>query len=250
MSKSRIAILALVLTPLTAACGSSLTVEVYTEAGDDVSAVGALEVQFIPFDRDSLFEALSAQAATPEPQVPADVRAAFDSVLVLQATWRQAETSWNETRDSLRSLSDRLSGLDPRAGEYRQLFERFNSMEGRERSLNGQRQTVFDTFTGLQQATQERLDSVRIVIDAWENEAFAEYVDIEAELLDALGREIMMDTTDVDGRITRSLPGGNWWIHARVAVPSGELYWNILTDPGTTDTLRLEPGNALRRLAF
>lgn len=250
MLKSRVALLSVLLAPLTAACGSELTVEVFTEAGDGVQAVSDLEVQFLPFDRDSLFRDISSRASTPEPQVPADVRAANDSVLVLQATWRVVESRWNETRDSLRGISDQLSRLDPRDPNYRPLFERFNSMEGRERSLNRERQTAFDTFTRLQQSTQSRLDSVRVVIEAWEEVAFAEYGDIEVALLEALGREIVLDTTDAEGRLTRALPGGAWWVHTRVAIPAGELYWNVVTDPGAADTLRLDPANAERRLTF
>lgn len=250
MPKSRLAILLLSLAPMLAACGSQLTVEVRTEAGEATQPVEDLEVQFLPFDRDSLFEAMAAQASEPEPQVPAELQTQFDSVQALQETWREAETRWNDVRDSLRQLSSRLEGLDRRSREYRELFDAFGPLERRERALNRQRQETFDTFTALQQATQTRLDSVRAVIQSWEDLAFAEYADIRDGLLESLGREIVVDTTNAEGLITRKLPGGMWWIHARVAVPSGELYWNVPTDPAATDTLRLMPENAERRLAF
>jgi len=250
MPKSRLAVLLLSLAPMLAACGNGLTVEVLTEAGEATQPVGDLEVQLLPFDRDSLFSALAAQSSEPEPQVPAELQAQFDSVQALQAAWRDAEGRWNEVRDSLRQLSERLNSIDRRSREYRELFDRFGPMEQRERSLNQQRQRTFDGFTTLQQATQTRLDSVRAVLQSWEDIAFADYPDIRDGLLEALGREIVYDTTDAEGRITRSLPGGTWWVHTRVAVPSGELYWNVPVDPSATDTLRLEPSNAERRLAF
>lgn len=249
MQKSRLAIPFLVVTPLFVACGSQTTVQVLMDGADAPRPVADQEVQFLPFDRDSLFEAIAADASSPEPQVPADLREAADSVLVLQETWRVEEASWNEVRDSLRGLSDRLQGLDSRSREYRELFDGFGAMEGRERSLNRRRQSSFDVFTGLQQATQARLDSVRAVIEAWESVAFENYVDIEAGILSDLGREIAYDTTDAGGYLTTSLSGGIWWVHSRVRVPSGELYWNVRTD-GSVDTLRLEPANAERRLAF
>jgi len=250
MPKSRLAILLLSLAPMLAACGSSLTVEVLTELGEEAAPVENLEVQFLPFDRDSLFEALAGRASEPEPQVPTELQAQFDSVQALQTTWRDAESRWNEVRDSLRQLSQRLEGLDRRSRDYRQLFDAFGPLEQRERALNRQRQQSFETFTALQQATQTRLDSVRAVIQSWEDVAFAEYADLRDDLLESLGREIVFDTTNAQGTVTRKLPGGAWWVHARVAVPSGELYWNVPTDPSATDTLRLTPENAERRLAF
>ena len=167
---------------------------------------------------------------------------------VLQETWREAEGRWGEVRDNLRSLKGRLDKLDRRSREYRQLFDRFNGMEGRERSLNRRRQSSFDAFTGLQETTAARLDSVRAVIEAWEDVAFRDYADIEAALLGDLGREIIDDTTDASGLVTRSLPRGDWWVHTRVAVPAGELYWNVPIGGG--DTLRLTPDNAQHRLVF
>lgn len=250
MPKPRLAILLLSLAPMLAACGSELTVQVLTELGEETPPVEDLEVQFLPFDRDSLFEALAQRAPEPEPQVPAELQAQFDSVQALQETWREAETRWNEVRDSLRQLSGRLEGLDRRSREYRELFDAFGPMEQRERSLNRQRQQSFETFTELQQATQTRLDSVRAVIQSWEDVAFADFGDIRDSLVEATGRETVVDTTNAEGTITRKLPGGTWWVHTRVAVPSGELYWNVPTDPSATDTLRLTPENAERRLAF
>jgi len=249
MLKSRVAVFALFLSPLLAACGSSLTVEVMTEGAEGAATpVANLEIQFIPYDRDSLFSAMASAAGTPEPQVPAAIRASLDNVQALQATWRAIEGNWNEVRDSLRQTSDRLQGMDSRSREYLQLFEGFNAMEGRERSLNRQRQTAFDEFTGLQTTTQSQLDSVRAVIQSWEDVAFADFPDVESELLAALGAQVQFDTTDASGLVTRSLGGGDWWVHTRVAAPSGELYWNVLS--GGVDTLRLTAGNAERRLAF
>ncbi|MCG8469506.1 MAG: hypothetical protein MJB57_15080 [Gemmatimonadetes bacterium] len=249
MQKSRLAISFLAVTPFLTACGNTTTVQVLMDGAEAPQPVSDHEVQFLPFDRDSLFQAIAAQSSTPEPQVPADLRAAADSVQVLQAAWRDAEASWNEVRDSLRGISDQLQSLDARSREYRELFDGFGAMEGRERSLNNRRQNTFDAFTALQQTTQERLDSVRAVIESWEDVAFADYNDIETDLLEGLGRQIVYDTTDATGYVTQTLSGGPWWIHSRVRVPSGELYWNLMTD-GAADTLRLEPGNAERRLAF
>ncbi len=235
---------------LFAACGGGdITLQVLTEGADELQPVRDLPVEFLPFDRDSLFATLAAAAREPEPQVPAQLRQEFDSVLVLQQAWTVAEARWNEVRDSLRQLSERMRRMDQRAREYRPLFQRFNAMEGREGGLNRQRASAFETFTSLQETNQRRLDSVRAVLEAWEDIAFQDYADVETALLDDLGREIAYDTTDASGSLTRRLPGGTWWVHARVAIPAGELYWNVPTD-ASTDTLRLSPQNAVRRLVF
>ena len=248
MLKSRIAIPFLILAPLTAGCGGGITVQVLA-AGADAEPVANLEVQFLPFDRDSLFAALGAQASSPEPTVPEALQQAADSAAVLQEIWRSAEANWNAVRDSLRTINDRLEGLDRRGVDYRQLFDRFNTMEGRERSLDRQRQSAFEGFTGLQEATQVQLDSVKIVIASWEEVAFADYGDVESDLLNDLGRGIAIDTTNADGVAFASISGGPWWVYTRVNAVEGELYWNVMIPGASSDTLRLQRGNAeLRRV--
>lgn len=252
MPKTRLATLPCVVAAivLTACGGGRLTVEVRTEAGEETQPVEDLEVQFLPFDRDSVFEALVAMAEEPEPQVPQDLRVQFDSVMALQETWRAVEEEWSEVREQLRQLSDRLQNMDPRGREYREAFDRFTQLEARERQLNRERQEAFDRFTTLQQATQVRIDSVRAVIESWESVAFENYGSVRDSILEALGREVYYDTTDASGMVTRSLPGGTWWVHTRVAIPNGELYWNEPVDPAQVDTLRLTPDVAERRLMF
>ena len=247
MLKFRILIPFLTIVLVFAACGGSVTIQIVEDGPDSQRAVRNTEVQFLPFNRDSIFAVMSEEASEPEPQIAAELQQAADSVLTLQEIWRVAEARWNAVRDSLRDINSRLQRLDRRGRDYRELFDRFNSVEERELSFDRQRQRNFDAFTGLQETTQERLDSVRAVIEAWEDVAFADYGQIEADLLEALGRKLVYDTTNADGYVTRSLPGGPWWVHSRVNVAAGELYWNVLTD-SAVDTLQLNRSNAeLRR---
>ncbi len=243
MSKLRAALPLLTILPLLAACGSRINVQV---TADDAEAepVNDLEVQFLPFDRDSLFAAIIGQAATPEPAIPADLEEASLIEQELRDRWSAAESSWNNVRDSMRSITAQLDNLDDRSPQYRQLFDRFGDLEDREQALNRQRQAAFDEFSDMQQATQQRVDSICIVIDSWEEAAFAGYGDIEDDLLMALGREVLADTTDADGMAWAPAAGGPWWIHARMNTAAGELYWNVMIDEASSDTLRLVPGNA------
>ena len=252
MRRTHLVVAALVfLPPLLSACGGGeVTVRVVQEGGEEGNAqpVADLPLEFLPFDRDSIFDALAASAEEPEPQVPQELQTALDSVRVLQEQWREAETQWADVRDELQRLSNRLQNMDPRSREYRELYDRFNQLEGREQQLNQTKNQAFERFDSLQTATLERSDSVRAVRDAWADIAFQDYTTIVDSILEAEGVEIRQDTTDAEGYATLSLPNRQWWVHARTDVPFGELYWNVPVEPAETDTLVLDAENAERRL--
>jgi hypothetical protein len=222
-----------------AACGSSVTVEVTTEGADGPQPQANLPLEFLPFDRDSVFDVLDSQAETPRPQMSEDLEAASQRVTNLQADWREKENAWSEARDSLRQLRDRLDQIDARDPDYRRLYDQFGQLENQERRLDRERKAAFDSFTTAQEQVSARQDSFKIVRDAWADEAYAGYYDIETELLD--GREIINDTTNAEGLATVSVPGGDWWVTTRTAVPQGEMYWNVKIPD--VDTLRLDASN-------
>jgi hypothetical protein len=227
-----------------AACGSSVTVEVVTEGPDGEPQPQAnLPLDFLPFDRDSVFDSLDGAAETPRPEMGDELQAASDRVSNLQGEWRQAEAEWTETRDELRELRERLDRLDPRDPDYRRLYDQFGQLEGREGQLDRQRKAAFDSFTAAQTEVSTRLDSFRVALETWESDAYSGYYDIEVDLLG--GREVVADTTDAQGRATISLPGGDWWVTTRAPVLEGELYWNVPVP--NTDTLRLDPSNGAVR---
>ena len=250
LRRSVLAGLVILLPTLPACGGSELTVIVQAEEGEEAAPVADLPVELLPFNRDSVFEALAARAEEPEPQIPADLQAQFDSVAALQESWRAVETEWGEAREALQNLSDRLQRLDRRSREYQQLYRQFDGLESTERRLNNARQQAFSAFDEMQRQTLGRSDSVRAVIEAWEDIAFIDYMDIETEILESLGREIVYDTTDASGAATQSLPSGRWFVHTRLSLPFSELYWNVLVDPAETDTLRLTRENAEERIKF
>lgn len=222
-----------------AACGSSVTVEVTTEGADGPQPQANLPLEFLPFDRDSVFDVLDSQAETPRPQMSEDLEAASQRVTNLQADWREKENAWSEARDSLRQLRDRLDQIDARDPDYRRLYDQFGQLENQERRLDRERKAAFDSFTTAQEQVSARQDSFKIVRDAWADEAYAGYYDIETELLD--GREIITDTTNAQGLATVSVPGGDWWVTTRTPVPRGEMYWNVKIPD--VDTLRLDASN-------
>lgn len=243
MSKLRLAIPLLAVLPLLAACGGGITVQVLAD-GAEAAPVDDLEVQFLPFDRDSLFTAMVSRAATPEPAIPADLEEASSRERDLRDVWSEAESEWNDVRDEMRTITERLETLDDRSREYLEQFDRFGDLEDVERRLDRERQAAFDAFDEMQQANQQRIDSVCIVIASWEEVAFADYGEVEGDLLQALGREVVADTTETEGVAFAGVSGGPWWVHARLNTAAGELYWNVMVEGASPDTLRLQAGNA------
>lgn len=227
------------LVVIAAGCGSSVTVEVTTDGADGPQPQANLPVDFLPFNRDSVFDVLDGQAQTPRPTMSSDLQSASDRVSSLQADWREKETAWNDSREQLRSLRAELDQLDARDPSYRGKYDQFGQLEGTERRLDRERKAAFDAFTAAQNQVATRIDSFRVVLNGWEEEAYAGYYDIEQQLLG--GNEVIADTTNDMGHATVSLPSGDWWATTRAPLADGEMYWNVrLPD---ADTVRLDSSN-------
>lgn len=227
-----------------AACGgSTVTVEVTTDGPQGAVPEENLEVRFFPFDRDSVFDALDARASSPKPEVSSDMVATFDQIRTLQEQYNAKNNEWAEGRDRLQTLSEELQGLDRRSRDYMQRYEAFGELETQVNRLEREKIALFEQFTGMQETVAVRVDSFRIARDSWEEAAYADYFDVEQEILRASKSEVYYDTTGVAGTVTRSLSDGNWWVVARVPTARGELYWNVKIDPSAVDTLRLTNEN-------
>lgn len=240
-------VLALSASVLLAACGGGEVVVKATSSTEasEPSPVEEMVVTFIPYDRDSIFSALDRQAETSRPEIPQSLRDRFDEVIEAQREWRTAEEEWTGVRDSLETLSQQMEGLDRTGSEYRQLFDRFDELEGQVGALERRKDRLFQRFDSLQRSVVQQSDSVRAEIRNWEEEAYHGYVDLTDSILRAHGVELRRDTTDARGIARASLPAGDWWVYARTAPgPYEELYWNIHVVPGEVDTLRLSRENA------
>ncbi len=237
---------------LLGACGGSeVTVQVLGDGADGPVPQAKLPVFFYPFDRDSVFEVLEGQAASPKPEIPADMLATFQEIRQLQEEWRLKEAEWGETRDRMQTLSEEMNAMDRRARgtrEYMSKYEEFEQLEGVERRLDREKQALFDRFTAMQDSVTSRVDSFKAVRDTWEDEAYAGYGEVETSLISELGRPVFSDTTDANGYVTRSLPSGHWWVTTRIQVPRGEFVWDLLIDPSQVDTLRLDASNGEERI--
>lgn len=233
------------------ACGGSeVTVQVLGEGADGPVPQTNLEVSFFPFDRDSVFDVLDAEASSPKPEIPEDMLATFAQIRALQEDWRDKETEWSEARDRMQVLSQEMQGMDPRARgtrEYMSKYEEFEQLEGVERRLDREKQALFDQFTAMQDSVTTRVDEFKAVRDTWEDDAYSGYFDLEQEIVTELGRQVFTDTTNADGYVTRKLPSGDYWVNTRIRVPAGDFVWNLKIDP-SQDTLRLDTSNGEERI--
>lgn len=238
----------------TAACGGGeVTVlaqleQATTETeGAEAVALGSLPVQLLPYNRDALFDSLEQAFPEPEPQIPDSILQLQDRVLEAQRDWQSAESRWALVRDSLKTLSDQMSGLSQSSGEYLILFREFNDLEGEVDALYSRSQDRFEEFTTLQNTLNQQAREIGLERRAWADEAFAPVDSIIAARLEAMNREELADTTNAQGAARfRNVKTGEWWVHARFERAYDELYWNEPVDVarGEELTVRLTEENA------
>ena len=225
------------------------------EGAEGAVALGDLPVRLLPYNRDAIFDSLEAAYGEPEPEIPADLLEQQAAVQQAQTEWRAAEERWGTVRDSLRSISDRLTQMQNQGlrttPQYRQLFEQFGRLEAEERTVNQRQQAAFQRFDQLQRQVLSRADSIRVVREAWAERAFADFPQIVESRLQAAGVEELADTTNANGTAVFTVPEGQWWVYARYTLPYEELYWNLPVEvTGEGQTVQLTPAKAERRPVF
>jgi hypothetical protein len=211
--------------------------------GGEPVPLADLEIRYLPYDRDAVFDSMTAAASSPEPQAPDSLVQLQQQIAEAQATWTNAEDRWNTARDSLRKLSDETERMQ-RAGQrnsaqYRLLFADFSDQEQRERVANREREAAFSRYTGLQSRYSNAVQEFRAQRESWGDEIFADFADIRLARLQALNREEVWDTTNANGVSQVSLQKGQWWVHARYELPYSELYWNEPIDVTGGDPIQV-----------
>lgn len=211
--------------------------------------IGDLPVMFLPFDRDAIFDSLTAAASSPEPAIPQDLLESQTRVAQLQTEWRQADTEWGIGRDRLQEINRELQGVNRGSPQYRLLFGEFQDQESLVSAAERRKDQAFARFTSLQDSIIGRAAEVRVIRDNWADEAFRDYGDIQLARVRASGRQIVADTTDANGRAQVGVPAGEWWVYARYDLPYEELYWNIRVqvEKGDPVEIRLNRSNAEAR---
>ena len=248
-------LLALLGTALLSACGPTQVVVTAEIAPDDPSpggelrALGDLEIRMFPYDRDVVFDSMTAAASTPEPAIPDSVLDAQNQVAAAQQNWRDTETRWNTLRDTLQNLSDELGQMSRGQAQYRVLFREFQDLEDEYAAVERQRDAAFENFTSLQAASMAAAEETRMLRDQWADDAFAE-VGVAMSLRErASGLTTLYDTTDASGVADGfEAKAGDYWVTARYELPYTELYWNVpVTVGGEPAQIRLTRDNATVR---
>ena len=227
-------LLALLATALLSACGPTqvvVTAEIGAEdpsQGAEPRALGDLEIRMFPYDRDAIFDSLTAAATTPEPAIPDSVVDAQNQVAAAQQAWRDMEARWNVLRDTLQTLTEELDQLSRGQAQYRVLFLDFQELDEEYARVERQRDATFENFTSLQSASVAAAEESRLLREQWTDEAFA---DVGAAMVlheRASGLLTLYDTTDASGIADGFEAGaGDYWITARYELPYTELYWNV-----------------------
>lgn len=251
-------LVAILTTTILAACGpgeATIIVALGDETSEDGSALDGVEVRLLPYDRDQIFDSLTAAAAAagmPEPEVPPDLLAAQEEIAQAQQEWRDTETRWNILRDSLQTLNDAMEGLNRAQRAYLTLYNQYQDLEGDYNRAEQQLGRLFDNFTSLQQAAIGRMDSINIVQADWADQAFEDVDLIIAAKTELAGLEEHADTTGVEGVATFEAAPGQYWVYARHELPYNELYWNIpiVISREEPVVLRLNRDNAVVRQIF
>lgn len=240
------------------ACGPADVLVTMEIEVDDPSGSGTMmqplpdiEVRLLPYDRDQVFDSLTAAYPTPEPEVPEDLLEARAEVQAAQEVWNDLQQRWAVLRDTLQTLSRTLEGLPRTDAEYIVLFREYNDLEAEYGAVQQQRDAAFDRFDSLQQGTIQASDSIRIVQDNWADDAFADISEVFLEKQRASGLDVAVDTTDANG-VARNLAvsPGQYWVNARYELTYSELYWNlpVTIDRGDPVQIRLTNENAEERL--
>ena len=248
----------ILVTTILAACGpgeATIIVALGDATSEDANALDGVEVRLLPYDRDQIFDSLTAEAAAagmPEPEVPPDLLAAQEEIAQAQQEWRDTETRWNVLRDSLQTLNNAMEGLNRAQRAYMELYNQYQDLEGDYNRAEQQVGRLFDNFTSLQDAAIGRMDSINIVQADWADQAFVDVGLIIAAKTELAGLEEHADTTGVEGVAAFEAAPGQYWVYARHELPYNELYWNIPIAITREEpvVLRLNRDNAVVRQIF
>ena len=247
-------LLALMATALFSACGPTQVVITAEIAQDGPSQAGEptpltdLEIRMFPYDRDAIFDSLTATAERPEPAIPDSVLDAQNQVAAAQQAWRDLESRWNVLRDTLQTLSDELEGLSRGQAQYRVLFADFQDLDDEYGRVERQRDAAFDAFTSLQAGSMAAAEEIRMLREQWADDAFVGVDEVMQRYERESGLRTLYDTTDASGIAEFEANAGDYWVTARYELPYTELYWNVrLTVTGDPAQLRLTHDNAAVR---
>lgn len=208
---------------------------------DSVEApVPEAQVLALPYDRDSLREALAATAPAERPRA---AEAELDSLFAL---YREPFAAFVSASSQADHLADTLAALEQEADAAALAAARARLATARER-----RERARTELDAVRSAIGPRVDSLRAAVQLWEHTAFENW-SAEVTELGRGRREPRADTTGPHGLARLEVPGGSWWIHATAhdpLDPNARWYWNVPV-PAEGDTVELNPRTGARRARY
>jgi hypothetical protein len=218
-------------------CSSSqreISVEVRIPNPNGVSTpIAGTLVVALPYDRDSILQALESRApeARPHTQALDSLFQAFQGPfrVFAQLAWRQDRL--RRTRDSLAAAGADPAGLDDSLARLAPELERARLL-----------------LDSARRSTWTRMETLRADVRRWEQATYTGYDTMVLTLARDRMREGIADTTDALGRASFRLGRGSWWIHARSPDPddpNAEWYWNLPVRE--VDSVLLSPATGRRR---
>lgn len=234
MKRSTLLFSAFAALGLTACSPAQVVVTAQIEVEDPVSGqmvtrqLSDMEVWLLPYDRDQVFDSLTAAAAAPEPQVPAELSEAQTAIRDAQEEWRAAENRWNTLRDTLQKLNTAMEEFLPSETQYRMMFNDYNDLEAQYSQVERSKDALFTRFDSLSSENIARAQGYQMRIDEWGDEAFVDFDGVVLAKIRGSGLDAAADTTDANGVAPDfSVPPGEYWAYARYEEVYSELYWNV-----------------------
>ncbi len=246
----------LAATCLMAACGpAQFAVVVQLEdAEGEPTRLDDIEVRLLPYDRDAIFDSLTALASTPRPEPTEEQRAARDARIQAQDEWLGAQDRWNTLRDTVKKLTDELAELNPAMNRYRTIHAQYTRLERELAGVERTRESLFERFDSLDRETSAEAQMLEALQLEWDDEAFRDIGSVIEAKVEASGLDEAADTTGAkaDGVARFQPPPGTYWVHARHRRTHDELYWNVMVTVarGENEAVVLDESNAEVREIF
>ena len=203
----------------------------------------------LPYDRDSVLEALEAKATSPRPDTTA-LDSLFRAFRTPFTRYTAEVRRTERLRDSLEQLRTRLDSTPRNSPEYRERYAAFSRLDD---SLAAARKATEQARRELDRARErfaEQGDPLRARIRHWEDSTYRGYDSLTRSLAARRRQDPRTDTTGADGWAHFTLPPGAWWIYARswdATDPNAEWYWNL---PVTDDTMLLSSRTGRQRRRY
>jgi hypothetical protein len=215
-----------------AACGGGreVRIEAAIPGPDSVDApVAHLGFVALPYDRDSVLQALEAR----NPR-PAAITRQLDSLFqefrgpfILYAADAYRAQDFEQQVGRLRRQLDSLPRSSP---AYDSLYRAFGVAADSLEAARRRRDKTQHRLAVVRNDLSPRIDSLRRIMGRWEDSTYRGYDSITRVLGSRFGRESFRDSTGADGTAVIRLARGDWWIYARswdAWDPNSEWYWNV-----------------------